>query len=302
MVFLCLRSLIAFIGKGCSPMSIRTVKTLACVLCLQALPFSFLQAETSRPVVPFEIGPELSHYAYEEPGVMKTSGMMVGISGAVSCRTPQGIGFIDLFRIEAIAARGRLDYISKDGTIKDIDDTIIEARALLGKEIHSRGKSIVTVYTGFGYRQLHDNGSGKVTSAGNPYYDRESNYSFIPVILELSPIKSHGWGIGGLVEYDYFLSGMQESELTDADNSGYTYSDDLKNKQHHGYGLRASLKATKKFHACSLVIEPFVRYWKVGTSDEDTIEEYENGDPETQVYVEPNNHTTQYGLKVALLF
>jgi hypothetical protein len=283
-------------------MLIRAAKTLACALCLQALPLSSLQADTSRPVVPFEIGTEFFHYAYEEPGVMKTSGQMVGISGAVSCRAPKGIGVIDLFRIEAAAARGRLDYISKDGTIKGIDDTIIEARALLGKEMHSTGNSVVTFFSGFGYRKLHDNGGGKITSEGHPYYDRESSYSFIPVVLELSNRRPHDWEIGGVVEYDYFLSGTQESELTDANNSGYTYSDDLKNTQHNGYGVRVSLKAIKKFHACSLVIEPFLSYWKVGTSDEDTIEESQDGDIDTQVYVEPNNNTTQYGLKIALLF
>ena len=280
------------------PMLIRAAKSLACLLCVQAIPQSFLQADTSRSIVPFEIAPKLFHYAYEEPGVMKTSGMMVGISGALSCRMPQRIGVIDLFRIEAEAARGRLDYISRDGTIKDIDDTIIEARALLGKELHSSGKSVVTLFSGFGYRQLHDNGGGKVTSKGNPYYDRESNYSFIPVVLQLSPLNSHGWGIGGMVEYDYFLSGMQESELSDANNEGFSYSDDLENRQHHGYGLRVSLKAIKKYRACSLVIEPFWLYWKIGTSDEDTIEVNEKESP----YFEPNNNTTQYGLKVALLF
>ena len=285
-------------------MLIRVAKTLACLLCLQALPLSFLQAGTSRPVVPFEIAPELFHYAYEEPGVMQTSGMMVGISGVLSCRVPESIRVIDLFRIEAEASRGRLDYISKrnEGAIKGVDNTVIEARALLGKEVYSTGKSAVTLFSGFGYRQLHDNGSGKFTSEGNPYYDRESNYLFIPVIFELSPLNSHGWGIGGTVEYDYFLSGMQESELTDANKEGYTYSDDLKNKQHHGYGLRVSLKATKKYPPCSLVIEPFLRYWKVGTSDEDAIEVGNEGESEPLTYVEPNNHTTQYGLKVALLF
>ncbi len=284
-------------------MLIRATKTLACLLCLQAQPLSLLQADTSRKITQFEIGPELSHYTYEEPGVMKISGMMVGISGAVTRRAPQGIGVVDFLRIEAEAARGSVDYSSKDGTIKDIDDTIIEARALLGKEVYSSEKSVVTLSSGFGYRQLHDNGGGRVTSGGsNPSYDRESNYSFIPVVLELSSLNSHGWGIGGKVEYDYFLTGMQESELTDANNEGYTYSDDLENRQHDGYGLHVSLKATKKFHACSLFIEPFLRYWKINSSDWDTIEQYNHGVLETKAYVEPNNHTTQYGLKVALLF
>jgi hypothetical protein len=281
-------------------MLIRAAKTLACLLCLQAQPLSLLQADTSRKITQFEIGPELSHYTYEEPGVMKISGMMVGISGAVTRQAPQGIGVVDFLRIEAEAARGSVDYSSKDGTIKDIDDTIIEARALLGKEVYSSEKRVVTLSSGFGYRQLHDNGGGRVTSERNPSYayDRESNYSFIPVVLELSSLNSHGWGIGGKVEYDYFLSGMQESELTDANNEGYTYSDDLENRQHDGYGLHVSLTATKKFHACSLLIEPFLRYWNVSASDEDLVEV--NG--VVVPYLEPNNHTTQYGLKVALLF
>jgi hypothetical protein len=284
------------------PMFIPPLKTLACLLCLQALPLSPLQSKTSHPVVPFEIGTELSHYAYEEPGVMKTSGIMAGISGVITSPVPKGIGVIDLFRIEAEVAWGNVDYSSAEGTINGINDTMFEARALAGKEVYSRGTSAVTFFSGFGYRQLQDNGGGKVTSGGSPYYDRESNYSYIPLVLELSTIKRHGWSVGASVEYDYFLGGTQESELTDAVNTGNTYSDDLENRQHDGYGLRVSMKAAKKFHACSLLIEPFLRYWKVGTSDEDSIEEYKGGTPETKAYVEPENSTIQYGLKVALLF
>ena len=285
------------------PLLVRAAKTLACALCLQAVPHALLHAKPARSVAPFEIGTDLSHYSYEEPGVMKISGVMIGLSGAASFNTSESIGVIDLLRIEAAVSRGSVDYSSPaDGTIQGIHDSIFEARGLVGKELHGTEASAWTLMSGFGFRQLHDNEGGLLSSRGNPAYDRESRYSFIPVVLELSSLKHTGWGVGGMVEYDYFLSGTQHSQLTDANNVMYTYSDNLTNRQHNGYGLRASLKVTKKIHASTLLFEPFVRYWSIGDSDRYTILRYVNGVPSPQAYIEPQNHTTQYGLKVSLLF
>ncbi len=283
---------------------IRAAKTLACALCLQPLLHTPLQAAPLLPVVPFEIGTDLSHYSYEEPGVMKTSGTMIGLSGAASFDAPRSIGVINTFRIEAAASQGSVDYTSLGGTgtIQDVHDSMIEARALVGKKLHGAANSSLTLFSGYGYRHLNDNGGGRVSSEGNPGYDRESRYSYLPIALELSSLRTFGWGVGGMVEYDYFLSGTQHSRLTDANNEVYTYSNNLTNQQHSGYGLRASLKVTKKMRASTLLFEPFLRYWNIATSDRDTIIVYVSGVPEVRSYVEPKNSTTQYGLKVSLLF
>lgn len=281
----------------------RAAKTLFCALCIQAAALPVLQAEPSREGAHFEIGPEISHITYEEPGLMEESGVMYGISGAFTYRAENMLGPIDMVKVEGTAAWGEVDYTSPiSGTVDGIEDSMFEVRALLGLDIATGGRAVLTPFIGFGYRQLDDNGGGMISSVGDYGYDREANYYYSPIGIEISSDLDNGWTIGGTIEYDYFWSGTQFSELTDANNDVFTYSDDLRNEQHDGYGLRASVKIAKKLDSFSLAFEPFLRYWKIDNSDFDTIIIDDEGDLYEAGFVEPRNNSTQYGLKVSLLF
>lgn len=281
----------------------RTAKTLVFGLFFQAALQTALQAEPSSQGARFEIGPELSQISYEEPGLMEESGVMYGISGALTYREENMLGPVDMVRMEGTAAWGEVDYTSPEaGSLDGIEDTMFEARALLGIDIATGKRVVFTPFIGFGYRQLDDSIGGLIASGGYYGYDRESNYYYSPIGVEISSDLDNGWSIGGKIEYDYFWSGTQYSELTDVNNGVYTYSDDLKNKQNDGYGLRASVKIAKKLDSFSLAFEPFLRYWDIENSESDTVIIDEGGTLSEVSFIEPQNSSTQYGLKVSLLF
>ncbi len=277
-------------------------KTFICALCLQTIAFSALQAEPylTESGLHIEIGPAIFHTDYKEPGVMEESGIMKGLSGAVTYRGDNALGPVDMLKLEGAAASGKVDYRSPlAGAVNGIEDTITEGRILAGINVTTSGNVALTPFVGFGYRQLKDNGHGRLSSIGNyMLYDRESNYLYTPIGLEISSKTPGSWKFGGTVEYDLFWDGTQYSQLSAASNESYTYSDDLKNKQKKGFGLRASLKAIKKFQPFSLAFETFFRYWNLDNSKSCTI--LVNGEP--RPFVEPENTTSQLGLNVSLLF
>ncbi|MEI8031984.1 MAG: hypothetical protein WCH05_01360 [Chlorobiaceae bacterium] len=277
----------------------RSAKTIIVALVFLGTPFSLLKAGVFRSGTDLEIGTLLSERTYEEPGVMKESGLMSGVTGALAFRSRHMLGGIDILRAEGTAEWGRVDYKSADsGFINGISDSMLEVRTLFGRELRNSGGMQLTTFAGFGYRRL-DDFMGRVSSTG---YDRQSIYWYSPLSIELCLPQERGWTIDGTVEYDFLISGMQTSLITQAVNSSFTYSDNLKNRQNDGYGLRASARFSKKIDAFTLAFEPWFCYWNIGNSEGDTIVVTQNGSSLRKSYFEPKNTTTQYGLKVSMLF
>ena len=74
--------------------------------------FSFdLAAESRSHLKHWEIGAEIYHATYEEPGIMKEEGVMHGVKGAVSFHE-KIVGPLDMIRVEAAYAWGSQDYTS----------------------------------------------------------------------------------------------------------------------------------------------------------------------------------------------
>ena len=101
----------------------------------------------------------------------------------------------------------------------------------------------------------------------------------------------NGWFIGLVIEYDIFWSGVQKSDLSDVDDS----FNDVENDQSDGYGFRGSVK----FQNSRFVIEPFIRYWDIDDSDPSILTI--DGIP-VDVGIEPENNSTEIGIKVAVKF
>ena len=106
-----------------------------------------------------------------------------------------------------------------------------------------------------------------------------------------------GWSLDGSVEYDLFWYGTQV-------NAHYTPLPTFTNHQSGGYGLRASVKVTKKIGSSSLLsFEPFFRYWNINNSelarDKETSALIVNG---SSGIIEPANNSKEYGLKIGLEF
>lgn len=251
----------------------------------------------------FEVGPYASKIVYEEPGYMKDSGSMYGINASASWRG-RYLSMFDSFRIDALAGRGSVDYTSvSSGSMPAVDDTMIEARALFGREFPRRGELQYSSYTGFGYRRLTDNSGGRSTTAGKAGYDRESQYLYMPVGLEAASKSGSGWSFDGRIEYDIFLKGIQKSALSQTSSATYTRTD-ITNDQYEGYGIKVSARFSRPVSgSASVAFEPFFRYWNIGVSRVDYSRETDaDGHSSAESYVEPANHSTEYGLNAMLAF
>lgn len=251
----------------------------------------------------FEAGPYVSRIEYEEPGLMKESGVMYGVAASTTWDVPY-LFIFNSFRIDAVAGRGSIDYTSgKSGSISDIDDTMIEGRALLGRDFPGGGSGSVSTFTGFGYRRLTDNSGGMVSTTGKIGYDRESEYLYIPVGMAISSDAGSGWLLDGRVEYDFLLKGTQKSALTQVNSTALSYSNDLDNDQYSGNGIKVSAKFSKLISpSTKLAFEPFLRYWDIGQSDAAVVRKIEGSTTTTELWVEPANHSMEYGLSMQLVF
>ncbi|MFC1603617.1 hypothetical protein ACFL5F_01195 [Planctomycetota bacterium] len=239
----------------------------------------------------FEIGPELYLFEYEEPGYMKEEGEFIGVALGLTSRGWAGSlpdtrgGF--MFRAEGRFAYGNVDYEGQtwDGapvTATDIDDLAMEGRLLLGGDFLA-GNTVNTIYAGGGYRYLNDDLS---QYAGG--YERRSNYFYVPIGYQFDSTYKAGWSFGFRLEYDFFIWGIQESDLSEV---GLT---DVQNDQESGRGYRASIKIQNKSRRGAFIIEPFFRYWDIDDS-EMAYEPWGSG-------LEPANETTEIGVQIIFMF
>ena len=238
-----------------------------------------------------ELGTETSYIKYEEPGIMKEEGSMYGIVGSYTYRGPVFILNKAMLKAEGKTAWGRLDYTSPiSGTMKDIPDWLLELRGLAGYDFEIKDSFpviwTITPYLGIGYRYLNDDSSGKYSSLGALGYERESNYIYSPVGLEITTNLKNNWLIGATAEYDIFWQGIQKSHF---DWAGFPELV-LESEQHQGYGLRGSVKVQKKGQKMDLIVEPYIRYWNIKQSEVSLIG------------YEPKNNSTEIGLKLAVKF
>jgi hypothetical protein len=194
-----------------------------------------LAAAAQQTDSPLDLGLELSHITYKEPQFMRESGVMYGVHGTYSYygrqRIPAGV------RLDGRLSTGTVTYEGQysDGTpvqVSGIRDVMVEVRGMLG--IYNLGEpgAVLMPWIGLGYRYLYD-GADRIPGG----YVRESNYYYIPILLEYVPAHRPGWSIGWAAEYDYFLSGAQYSDLSDY-NPGLS---DMTNRQSHGFALHPVL-------------------------------------------------------------
>ncbi len=257
------------------------------VVFLAYTPNLFAQAISEKK---WEISPEVYYVKYEEPGIMQNEGVMYGVHGTLVSHRYL------MLKIEGRLAAGQVDYTSAEsGSLDNLNDYTYEARFLAGPDIKSKDEKIaLTPFFGVAYRYLNDDSAGGVTSTGHRGYERESEYFYSPLGVEIMVEKS-GWSFGAAAEYDIFWSGQQTSHLSDA----VANLNDVKNSQDSGYGTRFSLKAVKKGEKFDISIEPFFRWWKI---DESNLSNVTYAGVLVGYGYEPSNETTEIGAKVGVLF
>ncbi|RKY33328.1 MAG: hypothetical protein DRP68_02685 [Candidatus Omnitrophota bacterium] len=261
-------------------------RTGVLVICIIFVGMISVSAQT-LPKHIWELGTEISHIKYEEPGVMEEEGMMYGIAGSYTYRNSI------MLKVEGRFAYGQVDY-KNSGTLDNIDDYILEFRGLGGHDFSIFTASTLTPYIGIGYRYLNDDMSGRITSTGALGYERESNYIYSPIGVEIITPLKNGWSVGAMLEYDIFWWGKQISHLTDVPG----YLEDAENRQKRGYGVRGCIKFQKKGEKLDFVIEPFIRYWNIKKSEETQVSHILG----TVTVYEPKNNSTEYGIRFTLKF
>ncbi len=240
----------------------------------------------------FEVGPTVSHIKYEEPGLMKTDGMMYGIRAAYTYRDNL------MLKVEGRYSAGEVDYtghlvnlvtgVKTPHTAGNIPQYMLEFRGVGGYIFPISKTSFVTPYIGLGYRYLNNDLS--VHPGG---YERESNYIYSPVGVRYDAKLSNGWSFGANAEYNIFWRGKQISHLSDI-HPGFNV---VENRQRDGYGLRASVEFAKKTGSVELALTPFIKYWNIGDSDRADLTF--NGVIVGTAW-EPKNRSTEIGLGLAL--
>jgi len=262
-------------------------KILAITLCFAFISMGSVLAQTELPKHSVDLGTEISYIKYKEPSVMEEKGMMYGIVGSYTYHNKL------MLKADGRFSYGQVDY-KNSGTLDNIDDYTLEFRGLGGYDFSVFTASTLTPYIGIGYRYLNDDLKG-TTSTGALGYERESNYLYSPIGIEIITPLENDWSVGATLEYDYFWKGIQKSHLSDA----IAGLNDIENDQDDGYGLRGSIKFQKKGEKLDFLIEPFIRYWNIKKSKE-TVITY-SGTIIGYGY-EPKNNSTEFGIKFAAKF
>jgi hypothetical protein len=234
----------------------------------------------------FELRPEISYITYKEPGMMREKGMMYGLAGSYTYRQRL------MLKVEGRGSLGKVDY-SNSGEINNITDYMLEFRGLGGWDFPILKSSTLTPYIGIGYRYLNDDMSGRTSTIGVAGYERESNYIYSPIGLEVIANLENKWSIVETGEYDLFWWGKQKSHSCDA-YPGVGIS----NRQKKGYGFRGSITLQKKGKIVDVEVGPFIRFWNIKKSESDFVTYGGIVYP----FFEPKNMSTEVGVMLGMKF
>ena len=233
----------------------------------------------------YEVGAQLSRYLYEEEKdghfFMHTKGNRLGLTGAATW----AFGNDWYVNGDIRYSYSEVNY-KGTGTHGGIPDKLWEVRAIGGKDFSLDGY-LLSPYIGIGYRNLVN----ELAEVGRGGYRRESEYWYLPVGLTHRFQVDSESRISSSVEYDYFLRGQQQSDLSDVAPG----LNNQENHQNHGYGLRATLAYERKDWSVGL----FYDYWKIADSEPASLTNY--GLPIGQL-MEPKNTTDEYGIQVKYRF
>lgn len=247
-----------------------------------------------------EFGTELYRYSYKEPVFnLEIDGLQYGVFGVYTYRPPRGDALhsdvINMYKIDARFAAGPVDYSSgPSGQLDNEDNYAFELRGIAGYGHLVNERFLLTGYGGFGFRYLNNDSGGRQTTTGAYGYERVSNYFYLPIGVETFHQITPHWNIAADLEWDIFLYGEQTSYLSDV-TSGYP---DLENNQDRGYGIRGSTRIIKEGEQVNLFFEPFFRYWRIHDSEVTRAV----GNTYVVSGLEPDNNTTEYGVKFGLQY
>ena len=232
----------------------------------------------------WNIGVEGFYDKYREKVVDVTTTTPFGsITAGYTYNTPYAFGAID-----GRFSYGNASYKSPDGT---------NHTPQYDGEVRLRGGfnfGNFSPYSGVGGRFYLDKGTGTTTNLGYGGYDRHIQQFYIPVGADWQFNLGDGWSLTPNGEYDHLVYGRVKSDLKQFADFGAN----AVNKQHSGYGLRASLLLGHSYgraNANTWQFGPFIRYWHIKNSDIFVA-------PSGAAGLEPDNTRVQVGAKLRFLF
>lgn len=253
------------------------------LLVLSVLCSSFVSARQYELL----LGPYLSQFKTKETeSSAKEKGGLYGIFGRYESHFDGAAVLFDL-----AYASGDLDY-EGDGEADNIANSMVEIRGAIGRDFLWKEKYRITPFVGMGYRNLNDDANKRTTSTGEDLYREETIYVYNPIGVRVLSLSEEGaWIIGGRIEYENFINGKVNRQLSATSNY-----DDVTLRQGNGRGFRFSMDFTHLLtdDGRGIIIEPFYRYWDIAESD--TVVN-DNGS-----WVEPENTSSEWGVNVMLSF
>ncbi|HHV01240.1 MAG TPA: hypothetical protein GXX68_03510 [Defluviitoga tunisiensis] len=209
-----------------------------------------------------KVEPEIFYFNYWEVNdnhdlFMKEYGLMKGVSLSYHYNS----NF--LFKVEGKFAYGNISYdgSTSDGhpvKLNNVFDYTFEIRELIGKQFSLNSEIFISPFLGLGYRNLNDE-LGKASYLG---YKRESNYLYLPIIIQTSINLKKDIIMYNEFEYDLFFLGIQNSYLSDV-NPVYS---NVRNIQNQGFGLTDHLSFSVPLFNSIISTKLFIRYWHVEKS------------------------------------
>ena len=251
---------------------------------------SYLSANSLK--ISGDVAVETYHYRYleKEDGqlLMQQQGPFSGLTIGLNF---QNKPLDKLFRLEGSYARGlKVDYKSPSGgTLKNTHHQLMELR-LLSPFRTPLNDIKIELCLGMGYRNLLNDTTGKMTDTGLYGYRRNSHYWYLPIAIIWKSFTHSDYPLTSYLEYDFLIKGLQSTTLDQQFS--------LKNKQKHGYGLRAGIDFLIPHNDFDWFAGIFLRYWKVNISNEE--ERVMEGRP--IFFWEPANSTREIGLKIGTYF
>jgi hypothetical protein len=269
------------------------MKRIACVLIMSAA-FTSASAAQAQTRQGFELGVEGHSYRYDETfegvEIVQDRGRLFGLTLDYGRR----FGPWEL-RLRGRASGGYVDYESDEGDrLKDVAQATASTELHLGRPLAVSPTATLTPYAGLGARGHGDASGGRVTDTGLEGYDRYVFYAYAPVGAVAEFRTGPRTSVSLTAQYNLFLGGDAESELSGADPE----APDIEVELEDGYGWELSASVHHAVGSRTVSFGPFLRYWDIGES---TRQRFEDEEFVFEVF-EPSNTTFEAGLRLAYRF
>lgn len=195
-------------------------------------------------------------------------------------------------------AAGEIDYDPLDEpVIEDIEQRTGRLEAHLGYDVRLGRYTTLTPFVGYGFRLLEDLSAGRSTASGLRGYDREITYHYVPVGLAVRIPVGARPSLTVSAQYNHLIGGSALSKFAELDSRVPNVELDFTG----GHGLEASAMLSVPVGRHAINVGPFIRRWSIADSEDFSIA---NPDDPTEVLVlrEPENRTTEVGLRVSFSF